>query len=148
MVEAVVPVVSLPVLQMVHVVPVATPEGFLGYWAGLLAALENRAIVSCWELAVAGLWVRAAERPGVVIVSFRVRGVEQQGPASRLATGMVRRSVARLQGREEEGGKRGKKSPQSNDTSWSDPPFPAGDGDIRLLKIFTVKLLPGEKKRS
>jgi hypothetical protein len=146
-VEAVVPVVSLAVLQMAHVVPVATPEGSLGYWAGLLAALENRTIVSCRELAVGDFWVRAAERPGLVIVSFRVRGVEQQEPAFHLATVMARRSVARLQEREEEG-KRGKKSPQSNDTSWPDPPFPAEDGAIRLLKIFIVKLLPGEKKRS
>src|SRR5262245_1967259 len=58
---------------------------------------------------------------------------------------MVRRPVARLREREEEG-KRGKESLPSSATSWPDPPFPARDGGIRLLKFFIVKSLPREKR--
>jgi len=143
-----VPVVSPSVLQMAHAVPVVTPKVSLEYWAGRLAARENRTVVSCRKLAIGGFWVRAAERPGLRIAFLGMKGVEQQGPAFHLATVVtVRRFVARLREREEEGGKRGKKSQQSNDTSWPDPPFPAGDGAIKLLKIFIVKLLRSEKRR-
>jgi hypothetical protein len=72
----------------------------LVYWAGLPAARENREVVSCWTLAVELLSVTEAEPQG------RLLGVvEKESLALPLATEMVRRPVARLREREEEGGK-------------------------------------------
>jgi hypothetical protein len=128
-------------LVIASVFPVATPAGSLAYWAGPLVVQERPTIVVCGlvgNVQVSG----AGSRVGVL------GRVKKRKQGFRLATGAVGKSVAHLRERKEEGGKREKGSLPSNNTSWSDPPFPTGDGGIRLLKIFIVKPLQREKKRS